>query len=444
MVCLSLPVELRYLPENIFLVGIAPGPKEPSLEQVNSILKPLVEELQNMWDPGLFLSRTTRHPQGRLVRAALLPFFADLPALRRALGFASHSATRMCSVCLLEKKDINNINPESWPVRNLTDHHYWANQSREASNAKSKLRILRDHGVQYSILLELPYWNILDYHVVDAMHNLLLGLLKWHCQRFWIMSDTDDEKPPKCVPVRELRELEKELENEPHQQPPEPINERPPTPPPEGIPFEDILFGTITDPSDTNFTLSNFEWDGSWVPPSAGKIVFDTNVLSYINLHLKKIHIPTWIKRAIPVLGKASFGSLKADEWRNLFTIQLPLILPVLWNTPDASSKSLLHNFAHLVSLVNLALKRSMSKAHISKYRHHLQKYLETCLILFPDTPLAPNHHMANHLAEGLEKFGPCRAWWSFSMERLMGNILKTTSNNRPGELNLWLYTLIS
>jgi hypothetical protein len=35
LVCLTLPVSLCYWPENIFLVGIAPGPKEPSLEEIN-------------------------------------------------------------------------------------------------------------------------------------------------------------------------------------------------------------------------------------------------------------------------------------------------------------------------------------------------------------------------------------------------------------------------
>ena len=42
---------------------------------------------------------------------------------------------------------------------------------------------------------------------------------------------------------------------------------------------------------------------------------------------------------------------------------------------------------------------------------------------------------MAFHVADGLEGFGPSRGWWSFSMERLMGQVLKATRNNQPGEL---------
>jgi hypothetical protein len=62
LVCLSLPVSLRYLPKNVFLVGIAPGPKEPSLEQTNQILRTLVEQLKLLWSPGVYLLQTCQHP----------------------------------------------------------------------------------------------------------------------------------------------------------------------------------------------------------------------------------------------------------------------------------------------------------------------------------------------------------------------------------------------
>ncbi|POW21863.1 hypothetical protein PSHT_01968 [Puccinia striiformis] len=110
----------------------------------------------------------------------------------------------MCSYCLLKKQDIKNTDRSSWPMRKLEDHQYWAKQSRDAPDAKSQAKILLDHGVRYSVLLELSYWNILEYHVVDSMHNLLLGLLKWHTQRFWLMSDVDDEPEPRGVSARQL------------------------------------------------------------------------------------------------------------------------------------------------------------------------------------------------------------------------------------------------
>ncbi|EIW51369.1 uncharacterized protein TRAVEDRAFT_137509, partial [Trametes versicolor FP-101664 SS1] len=38
MVCLSLPPHLRYLPENMYLAGVIPGPTKPSTEQINHFL----------------------------------------------------------------------------------------------------------------------------------------------------------------------------------------------------------------------------------------------------------------------------------------------------------------------------------------------------------------------------------------------------------------------
>ncbi|PLW36244.1 hypothetical protein PCASD_12095 [Puccinia coronata f. sp. avenae] len=393
LVCLSLPVSLRYLPKNVFLVGIAPGPKEPLLEQTNQILRPL--------------------------------------------GFAGHNAKRMCSFCLIDKKDIKNFDKQTWPLRNLVDHQYWVNQSREVPNAKAKKQILSDHGVRYSVFLEHSYWNIVDYHVVDAMHNLLLGILKWHCQRFWLMSDVVDEEEPPPVSSRELDQL---LKDSLKSTIPEPEGSSTPFPKEGselGIPFAEMLFGSNTGTSNTDFELGK-DWDGNWIPPSTGQVILDKDALSAINRHFKKLHIPSWIGRAIPALGKASFGRLKADEWRNLFTIQLPLVLPVVWEDGDLANQLLLENFAHLVSFINIALKQTINKELIDKYRYHLQEYMKeymkSCMLLFPDSPVAPNHHMAFHLPDGLANLGPCCAWWSFSMERMMGTVLKTTRNNSLGK----------
>lgn len=52
VVCLNLPVSMRYKPENMFLAGVIPGPKEPPLT-LKQYLTPLVDELLVFWDPGV-------------------------------------------------------------------------------------------------------------------------------------------------------------------------------------------------------------------------------------------------------------------------------------------------------------------------------------------------------------------------------------------------------
>lgn len=72
MICLNLPPAIRYKLENMYLVGIIPGPREPLLDQVNHVLRPLVDDLLQFWHHGVRLSSTPLFSQGRLVRCAVL------------------------------------------------------------------------------------------------------------------------------------------------------------------------------------------------------------------------------------------------------------------------------------------------------------------------------------------------------------------------------------
>ncbi|KAA1098509.1 hypothetical protein PGT21_050191 [Puccinia graminis f. sp. tritici] len=435
LVCLTLPISHRFLPQNIYLVGIAPGPKEPSLTQTNWILGPLVEDLKTLWSPGFQLPSTYRHREGRRIRCALMPFFADLPACRRTLGLASFACHKhMCSKCHVTKAQINTFDLNTIPKRSHQTHRELSASVRDASSYSDRQRIFKSHGIRYSTLCELDYWSIIDDHVIDPMHNLLLGTLAWHCKRFWKMTDQDDveEAPASREVVNLITDTllppENQLQAETQESPENHLTDRNPA-------FLDISFQS-TDPGDPNYSPTNEEFD---IPMT--RAIFDSDLLGYVNQRLTRIHIPSSISRAIPILGQASYGRLKADEWRNLFSIQLPLCLIPLWNGSDPYERCLLSNFCHLVSMVNLALKRIMTSDRIAKYRQHNRAYLESCVKLFPDCPLAPNHHMSLHIPECLEQLGPVRAWWSFPFERFMGQVVKSCHNNRIGQLETTFLT---
>lgn len=57
MVCFNLPSHIRFHTENMYLVGIAPRPSKPSQEQINHLLKPVIDELKLFWQPGVVISR---------------------------------------------------------------------------------------------------------------------------------------------------------------------------------------------------------------------------------------------------------------------------------------------------------------------------------------------------------------------------------------------------
>lgn len=66
---LILPTHLWYCPENMFLAGIIPGPKKPSLSTVNHLIKLLVNVLLEFFDPGIWYSHMARHRCGCCVQA---------------------------------------------------------------------------------------------------------------------------------------------------------------------------------------------------------------------------------------------------------------------------------------------------------------------------------------------------------------------------------------
>ena len=191
--CLNLPAEVRYKRENIFLAGVLPGPKAPSLQEVNHYMSPLVPELLELWGNGVALTRTAMHPQGRIVRGLLIPVVADLGAVRKTTGYASHSATYFCSFCQLRKSDISQIDPSKWPRRSCEEFRRLAKAWYIARNSKERERLFKAHGVRYSVLLELPYWKPTQYVVLDTMHNLFLGLFQRHCRKVFGMNIAVDE-----------------------------------------------------------------------------------------------------------------------------------------------------------------------------------------------------------------------------------------------------------
>lgn len=84
---MNIPRHLRYKRQNIILVGIIPGPSEPN-HNVNSFLKPLVSELQNLWSGvRMKVPQTVNESKEVVVRCALLCVACDLPAGRKVCFF---------------------------------------------------------------------------------------------------------------------------------------------------------------------------------------------------------------------------------------------------------------------------------------------------------------------------------------------------------------------
>jgi hypothetical protein len=78
---LNLPRNLRFKREHTLVVGIIPGPHEPDGMQLQNYLRPLVDELVQLYSGQLL--KTVKYPFGRIFRAALVLIMCDAPAARK-------------------------------------------------------------------------------------------------------------------------------------------------------------------------------------------------------------------------------------------------------------------------------------------------------------------------------------------------------------------------
>ncbi|EUC58638.1 transposase family tnp2 protein, partial [Rhizoctonia solani AG-3 Rhs1AP] len=163
----NLPPHLRNLPENKILVGVTPGPHEPNVDTINNFLRPMVDELLELWNDGMNI----KSESGETVKShvALVACACDSPAARKLGGFGEFSRrTRK------EHKRAARV------YRNLP------NKSQKQKHISTKYEKGKPAGYRDSVLLRLPYWDATKMVVVDPMHCLFLGIVDWQFHTIWV------------------------------------------------------------------------------------------------------------------------------------------------------------------------------------------------------------------------------------------------------------------
>ena len=194
---LNLPGPVRNKIHNICLVGILPGPHEPS-HDINSFIDPLVADLCQFWN-GVEL--TVKGSGKKKIRCAVLLVSCDIPAGRKLCGFLSYSARLGCSRCYksfpgsVGNMDYSGFNRESWHPRTQMKHRQDVETIMALNTKTERKRTESMLGCRYSSLLKLSYFDPVVMLAIDPMHNLFLGIAKHHLQKIWIASglikDTD-------------------------------------------------------------------------------------------------------------------------------------------------------------------------------------------------------------------------------------------------------------
>ena len=72
----------------------------------------------------------------------------------------------------------------SWPFCTSADHRINARRYLQCKTKTEGIQFEHEHGLQFSVLLDLSYFDIIATCAIDPMHNLFLGTSK-HVMEVW-------------------------------------------------------------------------------------------------------------------------------------------------------------------------------------------------------------------------------------------------------------------
>lgn len=437
--CLSLPIELRFRFENIFIIGLIPGPGQPDVWTIAHILDHLVTVMNEYWNPGVQIY-TPLDINGILVQVVILALIADLAAIRKVAGYKSYNANMFCSVCLLHIKDIESLGP--FDLRNgrtvKEQGIEWKNLTTVTDKKKFSIRT----GVRWTPTHDLIGWDPVKRLVLDFMHNILEGIAQDQLRDIWGIGRRDrytkrlearrtgrSESPPSDVIPSDSSASDSGSEQQPQNE----GNAQP-------MDVDECDESGSTTPTPGNLadltnTLQQDDEDDEDEDDAEDELLDIFNVsgeeLSLIWDCIKNVELPTWVGRPPGNLGEAAHGKLKADELLTLFTAILPLVLPEIWLKHGEHGLKLLDNFYHLVACINIVASYATSEREADAYERHFIAYRKSLSELFPFFSPRPNFHFAMHNPENLKWFGPLAALSAFAGERFNGMLGKIKTNRR-------------
>ncbi|KAH7872790.1 uncharacterized protein C8R40DRAFT_1051744 [Lentinula edodes] len=197
-----------------------------------------------------------------------------------------------------------------------------------------------------------------------------------------------------------------------------------------------------TDPMHTGYQLTQPKEAISWTP------VDSPIVLERIQQAVREVIVPGWIAKPSDLIGLPRGGTPKADNWRTLFSIFLPLALLSLWQeaspiaAEDADAMaSVLQTSMYLTCAANKMSKHTLSLQDREDFREYLRLHIEGLKKNFPGF-IQPSHHLAFHIYDDMDLFSVVHHFWCFPGERLIGFLKRIPINHKIG-MNSFLSLLL-
>ncbi|RDB30064.1 hypothetical protein Hypma_014106 [Hypsizygus marmoreus] len=374
----NLPRDQRYLQYNVICAAIMPGPREPTAEQLNNALEPMVKEFKQL-KQGIKMEIHGEDPE--TVYADCICANCDTPAAHKFNGAAGHTHDfHPCPYCNANVVDIDTDSgfDNSKAMKddfNLLKHAF---RSKDAAPGRQNT-ILRDHGVRWAIFNTISDWLPSSKTVLDFMHNVFLGLI---CHFFmevifksYMLSGVGGDESPKKR-------------------------------------FEDIV--------------NAVQWPShiTRLPKNLGE-----------NQSLKKADEWRRLLTITPVILWWAWRDAN-DE----IPFGEPPLPPTAKFIPQHSRnyRSIYGAVLKLCTGIQILASRAISMARGESGQDFLAQYCRNLKALGIHTTI--NHHLSMHYTKFLKLFGPVYGWWLFAFERFNGMLEKVKHNGHDrGRMELTL-----
>ncbi|POW16018.1 hypothetical protein PSTT_01702 [Puccinia striiformis] len=337
---------------------------------------------------------------------ALIAAVCDLPAIRKSIGYVSHSSEMFCSFCYLPQSQNLDLNYATWPLRTIEGHKAESEAWKSATTHAQREDTFKTYGVRWSVLNELR-------------------MISWHAMRVWclkeIASDLKDKKTTEySQPTTEDyfdKDKYKQQREDERYSPPKNVS---------GINLRSLQ-DALMEINDNIQADANLTSDPCY---------FSTRDLSTIRWVIKHTEIPSWLNQPSPIFGDAAAGKVCLADWISFFTIFMPFAIVEL---DQNNQHKLVNLWYHLAMLTDIAMDYITDQNKIHRYLFHLTSYQSNIAESHPHLNLTPNQHMAYHIPRQLQNFGPSNFLASWHFEQINGILQQCPTNNKIAQLDFTL-----
>ncbi|KAJ3558103.1 hypothetical protein NP233_g11574 [Leucocoprinus birnbaumii] len=371
MLCLSLPPELWYKQENIFLVGVVPGPKQPAADGLNPYLRPLVDTLTKCYNEGTCINNLDRSAH------------AWCPVTQETYRDAAEKwrdATSKSSWAKLYK-----LNKPDNHTQEEFDFH--SDNPLEKSMRRGRAVLTSNPSIAQLLKLSLPVLRALCAEN-QVVHNSQTTRPKKKQYAMALLSSLNIS--PQVQIAHEVDTIADELTHL----------------------SLDIPESSPLDPFISSSDLLTIHRDIKLTIRPSWKTRPLTNFGTSMHGKLKADEWQACIEFNLPISLMKIWPISNAHDKLHLVCSTFLLSVAIKYATSS-----------------------SVTPQAIELYSETMLAYLELIRQIRPQIDLHPIHHNTLHLSDFLRQFGPMRGWWMFPIERLIGTLQKLNTNYKSGKV---------